>query len=383
MARSEHRTDRALTVLLAAAAWAGAAGAATGIGSGKEPRAEDGEQPSRVATADTAGAAEPAGAAARARTERDEPLHVVTTIGVLADLATQIGGARVAVESLTDGRVDAHHIQPRPTLMRRVRQADAFIEIGLSYELWAERVLDGAGNPRLAAGRPGRIVASTGIATSGAAADRALGDVHPEGNPHLWLDPLRLRAMAENVAGGLARVDPKGAAHYEAGLEAFRDRLDAALFGPALAGSVGGAKLVRLTERGRLRSYLEARGSGEALGGWLERARPLEGRELVTYHKSFGYLTERFGMHVAIEIEEHAGISPSARHRDRVLAVMRARGVGLILQVDFYDTQAAEWLCARTKAELVRLPLDCGGATGVDDSLALIDTYLAALLAAD
>ncbi|MDP6764304.1 MAG: metal ABC transporter substrate-binding protein [Planctomycetota bacterium] len=314
-----------------------------------------------------------------------EPLEVVTTIGVLADLAGAIGGERVAVESLTDGRVDAHHVQPRPTLMSRVRTADAFIEIGLQYELWAKRVLDGAGNPRLAVGRPGRIVASAGIATieAPANADRALGDIHPEGNPHLWLDPLRLRKMAANVAAGLTRLDPAGTEQFAAGLEAWRARLDAALFGEALVEAMGGAKLVRLAERGRLASYLEGRELTDTLGGWLGRARELAGTQVVTYHKTYGYFAARFGLSIPIEIEEHAGISPSGRHRDRVLALMRARDIGIILQASFYDTQAAEWLVARTGAELVRLPLDCGGRTGVADSLELVETTLVALLAAD
>ena len=322
-------------------------------------------------------------APADAQYEERAPLRVITTIGVLADLAEEVGGARVDVESLTDGRVDAHYVQPRPTLMRKVRDADVFVEVGLAYELWADRVVDGAGNPRLALGQPGRVLASAGISTIEVPAQlsRELGDVHPDGNPHLWLDPLRLREMAETVAEGLTRADPAGAEHYASRLADYQRRLDVALFGAALVDDVGAAKLARLEERGRLDAFLEARGLEDVLGGWMARARALEGREVVSYHKTYGYLAQRFDFAVAIEIEEHAGIQPSARHRDRVLERMRSSAIGTILQASFYDTQAAEWLAERTGAELVRLPLDCGGRTGVQGSLGLIEAYLDALLA--
>src|SRR5687768_10425188 len=149
-------------------------------------------------------------ASALGQDEAKRKLEVVATTGVLASIAQAVGGERVEVQALADPRQDPHFVEPRPTLMQRARGADVFVEVGLQLELWAQKVVDGSGNARIQSGQPGRVVAAQGLHTLElpASLSREWGDVHPSGNPHVWLDPLNAGALADNIAAGLARVDP-------------------------------------------------------------------------------------------------------------------------------------------------------------------------------
>src|SRR5262245_59233218 len=181
-------------------------------------------------------------------------LEVVTTLSVLADLVEEIGGGHVHVEALADPRQDPHFVEPRPTLMQKARAADLFVEVGLQLELWAEKVAAGSGNARIQAGQPGRVVASAGVATLElpAVLSREWGDVHPYGNPHVWLDPLNARTMAGNIAAALQKIDAGHADEYAQNLARFEQRIDEALFGAELVKQVGGKQLGRLARQGRL-----------------------------------------------------------------------------------------------------------------------------------
>jgi zinc/manganese transport system substrate-binding protein len=312
-------------------------------------------------------------------------LRVVTTLGFLARLAEQVGGDRVEVSSLCDARQDPHFVEPRPTLMQRARQADLFVEVGLSLELWADKVADGSGNPRIQAGQPGRVIASAGITTLELPRElsRAWGDVHPGGNPHLWLDPLNAGDMAGNIVAGLVRVDPQHAEDYRTRLAALQADLEVRLFGRDLVDEVGGAKLARLARQGRLAEYLKSHELSARLGGWLARAAPLRGRPVVSYHKTFVYFAERFGLELPVQIEELPGIPPSARHRDEVVRVMRERGVKCLLLETFYDRAAADYLAEQTGARVEVVPIDAGPEVGLASYPELIDRLLDALLAAE
>jgi zinc/manganese transport system substrate-binding protein len=192
--------------------------------------------------------------AAAPRPAETENVYAVATLGVLGDLAREVGGDLVEVEVLANPAQDPHYVEPRPTLMQKTRKADVFIEVGLQLELWADKVVAGSGNARIQTGQPGRVVASQGISTLELPQQlsREWGDVHPFGNPHVWLDPLNAADMAANVAAGLARVDPAHEDAYAARLADFQRRIDVALFGEALVAEVGGKMLARQARRGRL-----------------------------------------------------------------------------------------------------------------------------------
>jgi ABC-type Zn uptake system ZnuABC Zn-binding protein ZnuA len=309
-------------------------------------------------------------------------LEVVTTLGVLESLAREVGGDHLHAEALADARQDPHFVEPKPTLMQKARAADAFIEVGLQLELWAEKVASGSGNTRIQAGQPGRVVASSGVQTLElpAVLSREWGDVHPYGNPHVWLDPLNTKTMAENIASAFGKLDPANAAEYRRNLEAFQARIDGALFGAELVKEIGGRKLARLARQGQLWAYLERESLGGKLGGWLKLAEPLRGRPIVTYHKTTAYLADRFGFAVPIEIEEKPGIPPSARHRDRVLDAIREQKVKTILQEIYYERTAGDYLAEKTGAHVVVISNDVGAEVGVKDYFELMDRILGELV---
>lgn len=375
-ARPPHRI--LLAVLLAGAqAWAAPpmARAAPVAGPGEDPALSGAAPAPPEAPAERA---EPApDAAAR--------LQVVTTLPILSELVLAIGGKRVDVQALADPRQNPHFVEPRPTLMQRARKAEVFVEVGLQLEPWARRVIVGSGNAAIQYGEPGHIVSARGVTTLEVPAKltREEGNIHPYGNPYVWLDPLNLRRMAENVAAGLAEADPGHADEYAAGLEAYVGRLDRALFGERLVEEVGGAKLDRLARQQRLASFLEQRGLTDQLGGWLARAAPLAGRQIVSYHTTWPYLAQRFGFEVAAEIEEKPGIPPSARHRERVLELVRQRDVRTLLIESYQDRRVADWIAARSQARIVTVPIDVGPEVGVADYFELIDRILGPLLATE
>jgi ABC-type Zn uptake system ZnuABC Zn-binding protein ZnuA len=317
--------------------------------------------------------------------DSSKKLEVVTTLGVLASLAQEVGGERVHVEALADPRQDPHFVEPKPTLMQKARAADVFIEIGLQLELWGEKVASGSGNPRIQQGQPGRVIASTGVQTLElpAVLSREWGDVHPYGNPHVWLDPLNAKIMAANIAAAFERVDAPHADAYKQNEERFERRIDEAMFGKALVDEIGGKQLARQARQGKLADYLAKAGLADKLGGWMKAAEPLRGRPVVTYHKSWIYFAERFGFTIPVEIEEKPGISPSARHRDQVLALIRDQKVKTILQEVFYERGAADYLAQETGAHAVVVPLDLGAQVAAQDYFGLIDLILNGLLEAE
>jgi zinc/manganese transport system substrate-binding protein len=312
-------------------------------------------------------------------------LRVVTTLGVLASLAREVGGERVEAEALANPQQDPHFVQPRPTLMEKARAADVFIELGMQLELWAGKVVEGSGNPKIQPGQPAHVVASTGVTALELPRElsREWGDVHPYGNPHIWLDPLNAKDMAANIAAGLEAVDPAHKDEYEANLKRFEERIDESLFGAELVKQVGGKKLTRLARQEKLSEFLEKQQLTKSLGGWLARAAPLAGRPVVTYHKSWVYFAERFGLKIPIEIEEKPGIPPSARHRDAVVELMKAQKVHTVLHEIFYDQGAADYLATETGAHKAIVPIDVGAEAGVQDYFALVDLWIDKLLAAE
>src|SRR2546430_2704376 len=201
---------------------------------------------------------------------QEKKVQIVCTLPTLKALTEEVGGDRVEVIALAKGDQDPHFVTPTPVLMQRTRSANLFVENGFSLELWADQVVNGAGNTRIYRGTPGRIVASNGIAALEVPSvlTREMGDIHPQGNPHVWLDPLLAKMEAGNIADALKSVDPAGASTYESRKNDFFKRIDNAMFGQELLKLVGIEKLTRLTWSGQLHPFLEnTKIVGAASGG--------------------------------------------------------------------------------------------------------------------
>ncbi len=309
-------------------------------------------------------------------------LKVVTTLSVLKDLAEQVGGDHVVVQSLSDPRQDPHYVEPKPTLMQKAREADVFIEVGLQLELWGAKVAEGSGNPKIQTGQPGRVAASSGVETLElpTSISREWGDVHPYGNPHVWLDPLNAKKMAENICAAYCKIDAANADDYNKRLADFSAKIDTSMFGAELVKQVGGEKLTRLARQGRLDAYLDEKKLTSSLGGWMKATIPLRGRPIITYHKTSIYLANRFGLVIPVEIEEKPGIPPSARHRDHVVELIKTQNVHTIMQEIFYDRSAADYLAAQTGVHVIVVPIDVGPEVGITDYFALIQNFVDRLL---
>jgi len=309
-----------------------------------------------------------------------DTLRVVTTVEDLAAVARDLGGDKVSVEPLVRGTRDPHFVAPTPGLMTRVNEADLFIEMGFSLELWAERVLDGARNPRVRRGQPGHVYAGSGcpMLDIPPRLSRAEGEVHAEGNPHVNLDPLNLKIVAGNIAAGLQRVAPEDAAYFAERLAAFEKRIDEAFFGAELVRLLGAKTLERLHRQGKLISFLEGKSYKgtpliERLGGWLGRMRPYAGTPVVTFHRTWTHLTTTFGLRIVGELEPKPGIAPSAGHLTDIERIMAAQRVPVVLYEVFYDEDIVEGVCERTDAKPLLLPGYVGGVPEATDVFSMFD----------
>jgi len=311
-------------------------------------------------------------------------ISVVTTLNVLAGVTREVGGDRVEVTSLAKPNQDPHTLVAKPTFKVLAKNANLFVELGLGLDIWGSAVTDASGNPDIQTGQKGRVIASEGIETKElpATLSKAWGDIHPYGNPHVWLDPVNVKQIATNIAAGLTRVDPNGKDAYAANLKAFSARIDDALYGHALVEEYGASKLERLSRRNELIDYLKAKGTYAKLGGWLKQAEALRGLKIITYHKTWVYFCDRFGIQIRGEVEEKPGIPPSQDYLASLIKKIQSEGIKVLFVDTIYPSKDGDFLAAKTVAKVVSSPIDIGGAPNTDDYFSLISTLLGRILAA-
>ena len=280
----------------------------------------------------------------------DAKLRVVASIETLADLCRQVGGERVEVTSLSHGYQDPHFVEAKPSLVLALNRADALVYVGLDLEIgWLPPLVQQSRNPKIQRGQPGNIDASTGIKVEDVPnipADqlRALGDIHPLGNPHYWIPPKNARGIARVLAQRFAELDAPGTGAYQAGLAAFERRLDA-------------------KEK-----------------EWDKAAARLHGINVVTYHKSWSYVAEWLQMHEIGYIEPKPGIPPTANHTAQLIELMRKSNVKLVIVESFYPSSLAKFVAENGHAHLASAPSDVGATPAIKSYFDLVDAILAQLL---
>ncbi len=312
-----------------------------------------------------------------------DPVRVVATLPVYADLVEKIGGMEVDVSAIASPNEDAHFVRPRPSFALSIRRADLFITTGLDLELWAPTVLDRAGNADVSEGGRGYVTAYTGITLLDipVSADRSGGDVHIFGNPHLTTDPLRALQVARNITVGLGRGASDRAGVWNAGLTRRAAEIHQRLFGARLVELLGGELLERLALQGTLHAFLEGeefegRPLISQLGGWLGVAQAFRGRDIICYHKNWAYLEDRFGVRCAEFVEARPGIPPTPGHVASLIEMMTNEGISVILAASHYDERKIETVAERGTARTVVVSMNPGGSAGVDDYFALVDTWV-------
>ena len=287
---------------------------------------------SLVALAGLALLAGPAGAA--------DKIQVVATTTDLKALAEAVGGDLVEVDALARGNQNPHDLEVRPSLMVKVRRADVIVMNGLEMDQWAEVVIQGANNPKVNPGAPGRVDASEGILVlevPKTRVDRSMGDVHPMGNPHYTSDPGMAPAVTANILNGLARVAPQSRAAFERNRAAFLARLE------------------------------------QAQARWTEVLAPLKGARVVVDHSLWAYFLTRFGLVQVASVEERPGIPATPSHVAKLIELIKSERIKVIMTVPWGDRKLAERIGQEAGAKVVLMAPAVGGVKGADSYIETVD----------
>ncbi len=322
-----------------------------------------------------------------------EPVRIIATVPDLGSIAEAIGGDRVRVKVLAKPTEDPHFVDPRPTFVRAMNQADMYLQVGMELESgWAPVLLENARNSDVLPGGPGYVDASEAVIplqVPTTTVDRSMGDVHPLGNPHYMADPVQGLRVARLVRDRLFELRPAERAYFDNRYRDFADRLARALVGPTLAdryGIEGVEKLARLQERGKLAGFLESQGELSALGGWLGTLLPHYGTKAVDDHNMWPYFARRFGIDIVGHLEPKPGIPPTTKHLRALIERMQAERIGVILTSVYYDPRHARFVSENTGARVVAMAHQAGARPGTEDYLAMVDynvRQLASALGAD
>jgi zinc/manganese transport system substrate-binding protein len=305
-----------------------------------------------------------------------EPIRVVATLPDLGDLATRVGGEEVAVTVLVKGPQDAHFLEPRPSFVRALHEADLFVLNGMELEVgWVPPLLQSARNPKILPGAPGYVDASRAITPIEvpAAVSRAMGDVHPQGNPHYLTDPCNGVRVAALLRDRLAERDPAHAAGFAERYRTFAEELAGRLVGAEAARGRDPEAIVRAVEEGRVETLL-----GGPPGGWLGAVAGPP-RDTVEDHKLWEYFARRFGLRPVATLEPLPGVAPTTSHLAEVVERMKTDRVRLILSSVYFDPRHASWVAERTGARIVPLAHQVGAREGTGDYVAAIDANVRAL----
>jgi zinc/manganese transport system substrate-binding protein len=276
-----------------------------------------------------------------------DKLNIVTTTTNLASIAKTIGGEHVNVSSISTGKEDPHFIEAKPSYMLKAKDADLWIRNGLELEIgYEELIIEGSRNQRIRIGSPGHLDASEGITPLEVPIlkiDRSMGDVHPLGNPHYWLDPENGKIIAQNICRRLKQLDPEHADDYDRNLASFERKID------------------------------------NAMAGWSAKLKPFEHSKIVTYHRSWSYFANRFNLDIVAELEPKPGIPPGPAHILKVINIMKSEKVRIILMEPFYNRDDADAVAKKTDAKVVVVPNAVTGQKKTGDYIAMIDNVVTQL----
>jgi zinc/manganese transport system substrate-binding protein len=268
-------------------------------------------------------------------------LKVVTTLTDLASLTQEVGGDKVDVEALAKGYQDPHFVEPKPSFLLKLRNADLLISVGLELEIgWLPPLITQSGNGRIQRGAPGYLDASQFaeiLEIPQGGLTRAEGDVHPLGNPHYWLDPDNGRRIAKGIAAKLGEMDPADSAYFQDREKDFEKRLAAAEL------------------------------------KWSAQMAPYRGRKIVTYHRSWPNFAKHFGLDVEGYIEPRPGIPPTPSHTIDLVNQMKREGIKIQLIEPYFDLKTPNSIASMTGSKVVVMMPSVGGKPEITDYFKLFD----------
>ncbi|HTS20560.1 MAG TPA: zinc ABC transporter substrate-binding protein [Casimicrobiaceae bacterium] len=274
-------------------------------------------------------------------------LNVFATVPEWGALAQELGGDKVNVYVATSALQDPHHVEAKPSLIARARNADLVVATGAELEIgWLPLVLQQAGNPKVQPGKQAYFEAAPNVPMleKPARLDRAEGDVHPLGNPHIQTDPRNIARVAGPLSARLAELDPANAGYYQERGKAFAARWNA------------------------------------AIARWEREAAPLKGVAVIVHHKDFTYLLNWLGMKEVAALEPKPGIEPTTSHLADVLATLERTPAKMVIRAAYQSDRASQWIAERAKINAVALPFTVGGDDRAKDLLGLFDDTVDRLL---
>jgi len=263
-------------------------------------------------------------------------------------LLAELAADTIDVDVATNALQDVHVVEARPSLIAKMRKADLLVCSGAQLEIgWLPQLLRQAGNAKVTSGA-GNFMAANQVTTldKPASVDRAGGDVHPDGNPHVQLDPYRVLAIARALSARLAELDAANAAIYLQRLGDFESRWQA------------------------------------AIPRWEARAAPLKGKAVVVHHSAWVYLLQWLGMREIGSLEPKPGVPPTSAHLSSLIDVTKTGGAIAIICAAYQDSKPDEWLAGRTGVPALVLPFTVGGDEQAKDLFGLYDSTIDRLLGA-
>jgi zinc/manganese transport system substrate-binding protein len=274
-------------------------------------------------------------------TAHAKTLNVVTATTDMAALAQEVGGDKISVESIARGYQDPHFVEAKPSFLLKLRQADLLITVGLQLEIgWLPPLITQSGNARIQVGANGYLDASQFaeiLDVPTGTVSRAMGDVHPLGNPHYWLDPDNGRRVAKGIAAKLGEIDPGDNAYFQQRFQDFDKRLTAA----------------------------EQK--------WDAEMKPFRGRKVVTYHNSLPNFAKHFGLNVIAYVEPRPGIPPTPSHTIDLIGQMKRENCKIIMVEPYFDLKTPNSVARETGAQVVKYLPSVGGEKDVTDYFKLFD----------
>ncbi len=277
-------------------------------------------------------------------------LNVMTATEDLAAIAREVGGDQISVDSIAKGYQDPHFVEPKPSFILKLQKADLLVVVGLDLEIgWLPPLITQSRNGKIQKGNPGYFDASGYceiLEKPQGQVSRAMGDVHPLGNPHYWLDPENGRRIAKALADKFSQMNPAAASGFASRYADFDKRLT------------------------------------EAEKGWKAKMAPYHGRKVITYHKSWPNFCERFGIDVVDYVEPKPGIPPTPNHTLDVINLMKRDNVKLILVEPYFDLRAPNKIAQDTGGQVLVLMPSVGGNKEITDYFKLFDYDINLLVSA-
>jgi len=268
-------------------------------------------------------------------------LRVVGSTEDVAALAREVGGDKVKVDAMARGYQDPHFVEAKPSFILTLAKADLLIAVGRELEVsWLPPLVNQSRNAKIHTGSPGYLDASEKVRILDiptGAVTRAMGDVHPSGNPHYWLDPNNGRLMAQAIKAKLQELDRANAAYYDQRYADFDKRL------------------------------------AEAEKRWDAAMAPFKGMQIVTYHRSWTNFADRFKLDVIGFVEPKPGVPPSPQHTIDLIKAMKAQGIKVLLVEPYFDLKTPNSIGRETGAKVLVLPPSVGGEKVITDYIKLFD----------